>query len=106
VFKELLAHLDRLRSENNVWITIPREVNRWWRERAAMRLVRSPKGWRVEGEGCERARVGYASEQDGRLVLRLDDSSPERSDAADCVAPAQTINRPRDTARDATPISL
>ncbi len=78
VFKELLAHLDRLRSENSVWITIPREVNRWWRERAAMRLVKTPKGWRVEGEGCERARVGYAIEQDGRLVLRLDDSSPER----------------------------
>jgi hypothetical protein len=89
VFKELLAHLDRLRTENNVWITIPREVNRWWRQRAAMRLVKSPMGWRVEGEGCERARVGYASEQDGQLVLQLDDSSPERSVAAGFVAPAQ-----------------
>jgi hypothetical protein len=89
VFKELLAYLDRIRRENNVWIAIPREVNRWWRQRAAMRLVKSAKGWRVEGEGCERARVGYASEQDGRLVLRIDDSAPDRSVAAGYVASAQ-----------------
>ncbi|MGB8030143.1 MAG: hypothetical protein WCF30_10815 [Terracidiphilus sp.] len=88
-FKELLAHLDRLRSENNVWITTPGEVNSWWRQRAAMCLVKLAKGWRVEGEGCERARVAYASEQDGRLVMRLDDSLPEHSVALDSAAHTQ-----------------
>jgi hypothetical protein len=75
VFKELLAHLDRLRSEENVWITIPREVNRWWRQRAAMRLVKSPKGWRIEGEGAERARIAWASEKDGYLVFSVEKSA-------------------------------
>jgi hypothetical protein len=57
VYKALLAYLNQLRQENNVWITTPGEVNRWWRQRAAMRLVETDQGWRIEGEGSERARV-------------------------------------------------
>jgi hypothetical protein len=78
IYKELLAYLDRLRRENDVWITTPGEVNRWWRQRAAMTLVNEGDGWRIEGEGAERARVAWASEQDGELVLTLEDSSPSR----------------------------
>jgi len=75
VYRELLAHLERIRREQNVWITTPGEVDRWWRQRAAMRLVRAADGWRIEGEGCERARLAYASELDGRLAMSLDDHS-------------------------------
>ena len=61
VYKELLAYLDQLRRDCNVWITTPREVNRWWRQRAAMTLDESPEGWRIRGPGAERARIAWAS---------------------------------------------
>jgi hypothetical protein len=70
-FEALLAHLARLRQEKGVWMTTPGEVNRWWRQRAAMRLVEDGEGFHLEGAGSERARVAYASEQDGRLVLQV-----------------------------------
>ena len=75
VYKKLLAYLNELRSEQNVWIATPGEVNHWWRQRAAMRLVETSQGWRIEGEGCERARIGYAREENGLLVLSCDDRS-------------------------------
>jgi hypothetical protein len=71
VYKELLSHLDLLRRESGVWITTPGEVNLWWRQRAAMELVKTDQGWRIEGEGNERASIAYASEEDGRLVYSL-----------------------------------
>ena len=36
-----------------------------------MKLVPQGDGWRIEGEGSERARIAYASEHDGQLVYSL-----------------------------------
>src|SRR5262249_38668004 len=33
VYKALLAYVNRLRSDHGVWVALPREVDRWWRER-------------------------------------------------------------------------
>ena len=88
VYKELLTYLNQLRQDNDVWITTPGEVNRWWRQRAAMRLVETDHGWRIEGKGSERAHIGYASEEEGRLVLSLEGSSRHQSPAAACNPPA------------------
>ena len=71
IFKELLAYLVRLREENCVWTATPSEVNRWWRQRAQMRLVEHGGAWQIEGPGKERARIAYASEEDGQLALRV-----------------------------------
>lgn len=71
IYKELLGHLVRLREEKGVWVTIPGEVNRWWRQRAEMRLVGDGEKWRIEGPGKERARIAWASEKEGRLVFTL-----------------------------------
>jgi hypothetical protein len=71
VYKELLSHLDQLRRECGVWVATPGSVNRWWRQRAAMELVETDQGWRIEGEGSERASIAYASEEDGRIVYSL-----------------------------------
>jgi len=67
-YEALLTYLAQLRREDNVWIPIPAEANRWWRERAKMTLVEDGDGWRIEGQGKERARIAYASERDGRVV--------------------------------------
>jgi hypothetical protein len=68
-YRALLAYLADLRRDKNVWIPLPLEVNRWWRDRANMKLVETGDGWQIEGQGCERARIAYASEQDGRMVF-------------------------------------
>lgn len=80
VYEELLRYLKSLRAERNIWAPTPGEVNRWWRDRAQMTLVESGDGWRIEGQGAERARVAYASERDGRLVFTLaDESTPGKT---------------------------
>ncbi len=66
-YKALLAHLADLRKHKGVWIATPGEVDRWWRQRAEMKLVKDELGWRIEGPGSERARVAYASQKDGRI---------------------------------------
>jgi hypothetical protein len=71
IYEALLRHLVRLREEKGVWITTPGEVNRWWRQRAEMTLVEYPHGWEIEGQGKERARIAYASEHQGQLVVTL-----------------------------------
>jgi hypothetical protein len=75
VYKELLTYLDQLRRDSNVWITTPGEVNRWWRQRAAMTLEECSEGWRIQGPGAERARIAWASEVDGNLAISLEDVS-------------------------------
>ena len=34
-----------------------------------MTLVKNGEGWRIEGEGSERASIAYAREENGRLVF-------------------------------------
>lgn len=72
VYESLLAYLVRLREERNVWIPTPGDANRWWRQRAGMKLVKNSHGWRIEGEGRERAQIAYASEHDGHLTYSFE----------------------------------
>jgi hypothetical protein len=66
-FEALLDHLAHLRESENVWTALPREINEWWRQRAAMTLVRTNEGWRIEGDGAERARIAWATEVNGKI---------------------------------------
>lgn len=68
VFEALLDHLAQLRDRENVWNALPREINDWWRQRAAMTLVRTGTSWHIEGPGSDRARIAWASEANGRLA--------------------------------------
>jgi hypothetical protein len=72
-YVELLAYLDGLRRERRVWIAPPEEINRWWRDRQQMVLVRRGDSWQIQGPGSERARVGWATVRDGhRLTYSVD----------------------------------
>jgi hypothetical protein len=71
VYEALLDYLNRLRSDHRVWFPLPREVNRWWRERSEMKLVATPTGWRIEGPGSDRARLAYARLEDNQIVYEL-----------------------------------
>jgi len=71
-YKGLLGHLVKLRSEQNVWMALPGEVNRWWRERSQMRIVQHAGGYEIEGAGKERASIAWASLDGDRLVYSVD----------------------------------
>jgi hypothetical protein len=75
IYEALLSYLASLRSLKKMWITLPREVNRWWRARSQMQLVRLENDWIVEGPEKERARVAYAVLRDGRLVYETPSSA-------------------------------
>ncbi len=68
-YETLLAHLYSLREETGLWIPTPGNINRWWRQRAQMKLVEVDGDWQIEGEGSERARIAYATEKNGRLEV-------------------------------------
>jgi hypothetical protein len=74
----LLAHLSRLRSQGDVWIALPKEVDCWWRERARMTIVGEAGHWRIEGLGHERARLAYACLDGDRVAYTFDPSSAEK----------------------------
>jgi hypothetical protein len=71
IYRGLLDYMTRIAREKSIWSTIPGEVNRWWRQRAKMKLVENGHGWQIEGDGKERACIAYASEEDGRLVFTV-----------------------------------
>jgi hypothetical protein len=71
VYKALLEEVCRLQSDG-VWVTLPREVDSWWRARSEMQLVQDGPGWRIEGTGSERATLAYACLDGDRLVYEID----------------------------------
>jgi len=68
VYIELLRLLAGLRDERHVWMAPPSEIDRWWRDRSAMRLVPDGASWRIEGPGSARARIAYARLDGDRVV--------------------------------------
>lgn len=60
-----------------LWATVPAEINRWWRQRHSMRLVAGENGWRIDGEGKERAAIAYARLVDGHLTYSFDRDSAD-----------------------------
>ena len=71
VYTDLLRHLASIRSSRKLWIVPPRDVNRWWRNRRQMTLVREHGDWKIEGPGAEEACLAYAICDGNRLVYEL-----------------------------------
>jgi hypothetical protein len=67
-----LEHLGQVRAEGKIWMTLPREVDRWWRERSRMSVVRHGNGWRIEGTGKERAQLAFATLDGDRLAFTIE----------------------------------
>jgi len=72
VYAELLAHLADLRARGETWIALPAEIDVWWRQRHAMRLVPHGDSWRIEGPGSERARLAYAILDSGKIRYEVE----------------------------------
>ena len=52
-------------------MALPREVNRWRRDRSRMTLIADDNGWRIEGPGSSRARVAYARLDGDHMVYEV-----------------------------------
>jgi len=74
-YEQLLSHLADLRTNHNLWIAQPRDINKWWRARALMQLVHDGDTWRVEGTGSEHACVAYARAEGNGIIYRVDQSA-------------------------------
>jgi hypothetical protein len=75
LFREMLEKLSRLRSDKNVWVPLPRDVDRWWRQRNEMSLMPDGRGWKIKGSGSERARIAYACIDGERLEYEFETNS-------------------------------
>jgi len=70
-YQALLEYLRPLITQEKVWMALPGEVDRWWRARTQMKLVRRGDDWAIEGPENERARLAYAKQENGKLVYEL-----------------------------------
>ena len=75
-YEKLLQLLATARTTKHVWIARPGEMCDWWRARSKMRLVHTDRGWTVEGEGSDRARIAYAFLDDHRIGYRVESPAP------------------------------
>jgi hypothetical protein len=66
-YLKLLCYLDDLRTNQQLWIATPAELNSWWRLRNSMKLEMHYGAWKICGQGSERARVAFANLEDGKL---------------------------------------
>ena len=71
-YQALLDRLSCLREAGRCWVALPGEVERWWRQRSRLTLVPNDEGWRIEGEGKERARIAYAELHGDELLYRVE----------------------------------
>src|SRR5712691_8185447 len=73
-YQALLEHLAQMREERKLWSALPREVDRWWRERSQMTVACDGGRWRVEGPGKERARLAFATLVGHELTLTIEEN--------------------------------
>jgi hypothetical protein len=71
VYEQLLRHLSELRSGNNIWFALPRDIDTWWRRRTHMRLEQHSGSWQIVGDGAEDATLAYARNVNGKLIYEL-----------------------------------
>jgi hypothetical protein len=71
-YRTLLGNLSNLRAEAGLWIALPGDVDTWWRQRSKMTLVPDEHGWRIEGNGAERARIAYATLEGNEVTFSFD----------------------------------
>ena len=81
VYKTLLTYLSHMRREKNIWIARPGDVNRWWRERDAMKLVLEGGTCRITGIGRERARIAFARIKDDKIMYTVGTSAEAPAEA-------------------------
>jgi hypothetical protein len=76
VYARLLEHLVHASAGRKIWFALPGEVERWWRCRREMRLVKEGGKLRITGPSSERAVIAFAGVEDGRIVYEVGEREP------------------------------
>ncbi|HEY7390863.1 MAG TPA: hypothetical protein VH640_20270 [Bryobacteraceae bacterium] len=76
LYRELLAFLAEICGKRQLWSALPGQINKWWRMRSQMILVRLGSHWHIQGPGAERARVAHAHLEGGRLTYSVENLVP------------------------------
>jgi len=84
LYELLLVYLAGMRVDRGLWIALPHEVNEWWRHRQDLELVNDDGGWRIRGPEAWRARVAYASLENGEITYRIEAAKPPVSGLSPC----------------------
>jgi hypothetical protein len=79
VYESLLGYLRDMVERENIWVALPKEVDRWWRARNEMKLVKKGSDWVIEGPDCERARIAFAVLKDDRLTYEFAGVAAEKN---------------------------
>lgn len=75
-YRDLLEQLAALGASGETWLTLPGSLNDWWRERNRMSLVRDGGGWKIVGDGSERARIAFARSTELGIRYEFEDGQP------------------------------
>jgi len=70
-YESMLDYLREMVARESTWVALPGDVDRWWRARSQMRVVSKGNEWEIVGPEKNRARLAYATLEDGRLVYDL-----------------------------------
>jgi hypothetical protein len=73
-YRRLLERLREFAIQDHSWLPLPGEVAHWWKQRHSMKLVKNSAGWKVVGNGAERASVAWAVADRGKLIYSFDNS--------------------------------
>lgn len=71
VFETLLEYLQKMISSDGLWAPLPGEVDKWWRARSQMKIVRRGNEWEIEGSQKEDARLAYAVLDGERVIYEM-----------------------------------
>jgi len=83
IYRKLLAHLRQICAERNIWIALPGEVDRWWRQRQNMRVVRDGDAFHIAGDPAGRATLAFARNENGSVTYETHPSQhPSKRQAA------------------------
>ena len=96
-YRELLEHIRSLRETRSIWIALPGEINRWWRERSQLQLVSDGHDWQIRGRGSDRARLAFATLVKGKVTYRIADRLGAGANTNVPIAPPEEFgsNQPR-----------
>jgi hypothetical protein len=75
----LLDYLQQMVKRENIWVALPKEVNRWWRARSEMKLIKKDGDWEIQGAESDRARIAFAVLKGDRVTYEFAGCGAEKN---------------------------
>ena len=76
-YVRLLEFIRELHEPQELWVTLPGELNRWWRARQRTMLVKKGSQWIVEGPAKRDARIAFARVENDQIVFEIESLEPQ-----------------------------